>query len=553
MSNPEENQPTEITGGPLPTQTATVVSNHEGEDGMGSRSMTMGRYEEIRRRLAEGRGLREIARALNCSRDTVREVRDGARQSPDAPKPFSDPLWMLQLDWPAIVHDLGLGHPLKFIWEEKAQHLTTYSNFWKQFYRKFPQYRQASVTAREFDPGERVEVDYAGDTLEWIELKTGEIRKAYVFVAGLGFSHLLYAWAAEDMKSRNWLGAHRRMFNFYGGVPHVTVPDCLKQGVLKCHLYDPDLNPGYAQLASQFSTAVVPARPEHPKDKAIVEGLVKILMRYIRFRHRGTRFTSLTQVNQALGECVERINARRHTRFGISRRERFETVEKAALKPLPSGDFECADWKDATLHPDCYVCIEGDYYSAPHIHRHKKLRVKITENQVELFLHLERLAIHPRSRHRNGKRVFIDAHFPPASQAYYEATPQKLLSQSRFIHPDLNQLFVELFNADVYGHLRRCQGFVRSCTKEINAAGRDVASPRIAAAIATMRGYNKFRVPYFQALLLQARKQTTIDSGEREIVRRPGNPMLRYLGAADQPAEAGAAIASPSLQEKLKV
>jgi hypothetical protein len=85
MPNPEENQPTEITGSPLPTQTATVVSNHEGEDGMGSRSMTMARYEEIRRRLAEGRGLREIARALNCSRDTVREVRDGARQSPDAP------------------------------------------------------------------------------------------------------------------------------------------------------------------------------------------------------------------------------------------------------------------------------------------------------------------------------------------------------------------------------------------------------------------------------------------------------------------------------------
>jgi transposase len=426
---------------------------------MGSRSMTVGRYEEIRRRLAEGRGMREIARALNCSRDTVREVRDGARESPDAPKRSSDPLWMLQLDWPAIVHDLGLGHPLKFIWEEKAQHLTTYSNFWKQFYRKFPQYRQASVTAREFDPGERVEVDYAGDALEWIEVKTGEIRKAYVFVAGLGFSQLLFAWAAEDMKSRNWLGAHRRMFSFYGGVAHVTVPDCLKQGVLKCHLYDPDLNPGYAQLASQFSTAVVPARPDHPKDKAIVEGLVKILMRYARFRYRRTRFTSLANINQALGECVQRINARRHTRFGISRRERFETIERAALKSLPIGDLEYADWKDATLHPDCYVYIEGDYYSAPHMYRHKKLRIKITENQVEIFLGLERLAIHPRSRHRNGKRVFIDAHFPPASQAYYEATPQKLLSQSRFIHPDLNQLFVELFNADVYGHLRRCQAF----------------------------------------------------------------------------------------------
>jgi len=103
------------------------------------------------------------------------------------------------------------------------------------------------------------------------------------------------------MKSRNWLGSHRRMFHFYGGVPHVTVPDCLKQGVLKCHLYDPDLNPGYAQLAGEFSTAVVPARPGHPKDKAIVEGLVKILMRYARFPYRRTRFTSLAQINEALG------------------------------------------------------------------------------------------------------------------------------------------------------------------------------------------------------------------------------------------------------------
>lgn len=140
MSKHEENQRIEPASIMLYGQSDTVDPKQAGDDGMGARSMTVGRYEEIRRRLAEGRGLREIARALNCSRDTVREVRDGSRQSPDAPRKSTDPLWMLQLDWPAIVHDLGLGHPLKFIWEEKAQHLTTYSNFWKQFYRKFPQY-----------------------------------------------------------------------------------------------------------------------------------------------------------------------------------------------------------------------------------------------------------------------------------------------------------------------------------------------------------------------------------------------------------------------------
>ena len=91
---------------------------------------------------------------------------------------------MSQLEWPLIIHDLGLGHPLKFIWEEKAQSLTTYSNFWKQFYRKFPQYREATITARTFEAGERVEVDYAGDPIEWYEIKTGEIHKAYLFVVG---------------------------------------------------------------------------------------------------------------------------------------------------------------------------------------------------------------------------------------------------------------------------------------------------------------------------------------------------------------------------------
>ncbi|HEY4368688.1 MAG TPA: hypothetical protein VGN07_15745 [Steroidobacteraceae bacterium] len=292
------------------------------------------------------------------------------------------------------------------------------------------------------------------------------------------------------------------------------------------------MNPGYAQLARHFSTSVVPARPSHPKDKAIVEGLVKILMRYVRFRHRRTRFTSLPQINQALAECVERINARRHTRFGVSRRERFESVERAALKPLPAQDFDAGEWKDATLHADCYVLVEAVLYSAPHIHRHKKLRIKLTENSIEIFLNLERLAIHPRSRHRDGRRIFNDAHFPPASLAYYEATPQKLLSQSRFIHPELNRLLADMFNADVYGNLRRAQGLIRSCTKEINAAGHELASQRIATAIATMRRFDKIRVPYFQALLAQAKKAALVPDTARDIVRRVGNPMLRYADGA---------------------
>lgn len=372
-----------------------------------------------------------------------------------------------------------------------------------------------------------------------------------MFVSGLGFSQLLFAWAAEDMKSRNWLSSHRRMFAYYGGVSHVTVPDCLRQGVVKCHLYDPDLNADYAYLGSHFSTAIVPARVRKPRDKAIVEGLVKILSRYFRFRFRRSRFTSVADINRALMVCVERINEQRHRRFGVSRRERFETIEKAALKALPSAEYDGGEWKDAKLHPDCYVAVEGDYYSAPHIHRHKTLRIKLTENHVEIFLNLERLAIHPRCRHKAGHRIKIEAHFPQNSVAYYEATPQKLLSQSRFIHPDLNQLFIELFNDDVFAHIRRALGLVAACTKEINSAGHELASDRIATAIATMRRYNRIRVPYFQDLLAQARKQSMTPPTERDIVRRPGNPMLRYVGGAALQATDELPIPLTAAQENL--
>ena len=236
---------------------------------MAGRSLTMVRFEEIRRLISVGRGVREIAQSLRCSRKTVRAVRDGTIAVPSAPKPNDDPLWMSQLDWALVKSDLSLGHPLKFIWEERAKTLTQYSNFWKQFYRKFPELRQATVTLREFEPGERVEVDWAGDRPEWIDLKTGEVHEASVFLGALGFSQLVFSWATEDMKSRNWLSCHRRMFEVFGGVPHTVVPDCLKQDVLKCHIYDPDLNPSYSELANHYRAAVVPARPGHPKDIAV--------------------------------------------------------------------------------------------------------------------------------------------------------------------------------------------------------------------------------------------------------------------------------------------
>lgn len=491
----------------------------------------MARYEEIQRRLADGRGVREIARALGCSRSTVRDIRDGLKRTPAETAERTEPAWMLQLNWQQVIEDLSKGHAMKLIWEEQAQTLTTYSNFWKQFYRKFPQFRQPSVTAREFDPGERVEVDWAGDPIVWVDVRTGEIHKTYLFVAGLGFSQLAFARATADMKSMNWLGCHRRMYEYYSGVPAVTVPDCLKQGVNKCHIYDPDINVGYAQMAAHYNTSVVPARKEHPKDKAIVEGLVKLLSRYIRFRYRRHHFSSLAEINRGVAECLEKINNRKHTRFRVSRRERFEQVEKAALRPLPSAPYEEAEWPQPRprLHPDCYIYVDGAYYSAPHIHRGKQLDVKLTETQVEIYLDMQLLAIHARDRRKAGYRTKKKEHFPPNSQAYYESTPQNLLSQARHIEDSFHSLVDHLFETDVYAHIRRVQGMVRYCMKEIQDCGRETALDHIRRAVETMRRLDKVRAPFFKQLLDQARREKIKPAPEREIVRKPGNPMLRNV------------------------
>jgi len=498
---------------------------------MGMRELTVVRFEEIRRLLAERRPVREIARALKCSRDTVREIRDGTTVSPAIPKALPGPLWTEAIAWGEVITELGLGHPLKFIWEEKAQSLTTYPNFWKQFYKKYPQYKQGTVTLREFEPGSRCEVDYAGDSIEWLDLKNGEIRAAWIFVGALGFSQLLFAWAADDMKSRNWLHSHRKMFESFSGVTQVTVPDCLKQGVSKCHLYDPDLNPSYSTLATHYQTAIVPARPAHPKDKAIAEGAVKILMRTFRWIHRRHTFTSITEINRALESVVDRINRKPHTRFRVSRLERFETIEKAALKPLPETPYETAEWRQAKVHPDCCIGVESAHYSVPHIHRGKQVRVKITENQVEIYLDGERIAVHARDRHRCGNRVINSEHLPPNSRAYREVTPQNLLSQSRFICSELNELIEELFAEDTMGHLRRAQGLIRTCVNEMNSTSQSEALPNIRAAIAQMKRFQKIRVAYFQDCLKQQRKKRLGSGGEQEILRLPGNPMLRYTAA----------------------
>jgi hypothetical protein len=493
-----------------------------------AKGISVARFEDIQRLIKLGHKDRAIARTLQCRRLKVAQIRRGEAKHPSVLKQAHDgPLWTQLLDWDSIQKELKDGHELKKIWEEKVSKITTYSNFWKQLNRKFPLLMKETVTLRSFNPGEHCEVDYAGDRIEWIDSR-GEIREAHIFIGILCFSQLIFAHATENEKSVNWLNSHRKMYEFFQGVPKVTVCDCLKTGVIKCHRYDPDLNPTYTEFAAHYKTAIVPARPKHPKDKALVEGAVKLVMRAFRWTYRRHTFTSIEEVNRALLRVMELINNKIHTRFKTSRVDRFLAQEKANLKKLPELPYEDIEWFEPRVHPDCTVGVDHNFYSAPHIYRGKLVRVKLTSNQVEIFWNLERIALHPRKRGYKGYRELKFEHFPPNSQAYMETTPQNILSQARFIHDSMRTLIQTLFEVDTLGNLRRAQGLVRRAQVEIRNLGRTEAEPIIVNAIAQMIRFEKFRVAYFDETLKKLKKQkTNLPKVDREIERLPGNPMLR--------------------------
>lgn len=506
---------------------------------MARRTWSVERVEEINRYIEQGLSDRQIARAMKCRRAKIREVRELGATAPaalaiTAPVGTPEPEWAAHLEWSVILEELGCGFEIRRIWEERAQGVTSYSNFWKYLSRRHGWCLKQTVTLREFDAGTHCEVDWAGDKIPWWDEK-GRRHEAHVFVGILCHSQLLFAFATADEKSSNWLTSHEKMYRFFGGVPRVTVPDNLKTGVKKAHLYDPDLNPLYTELARHYGTAVVPARVRRPRDKALVENAVGQLMRLYRWMWRNSRAHSIAEINERLKTTYERINGKVHSRFKTSRKERFEKNERPVLKPLPELPFEQVEWKTATVHPDCTVSVESNYYSCPHIYRGKQMRVKLTARQVEIFINYERVALHGRHRRRDGCRIIDPGHLPPNSQAYSETTPQNILCQARFLSSALHGFINQLFQEDTLVHLRRAQGFIRHAREEISRHGKTEAEPRIAEAVSQCERFAKIKVSFFEGQLTQLRTmkfKNSMAAVDREISRRPGNPMLRHNPSA---------------------
>ncbi|NPV89651.1 MAG: IS21 family transposase [Firmicutes bacterium] len=332
------------------------------------------------------------------------------------------------------------GVTLQLLWlEYKEQNPDgyQYSRFC-ELYRQWTKTLNASLR-QVHQAGEKMFVDYAGQTVPIVDPRTGEISMASIFVAVLGASNYTYAEATINQDMFSWISSHCRAFEFFGGVTQIIVPDNTKTGVTHPCRYEPDINPTYQEMAAHFGAVVIPARPRKPKDKPKVEKAVQTVENWILAPLRNRIFFSLGELNQAIKEILVELNQRPFQKLEGSRKELYETLDKPALKPLPSQRYEFAQWKKAKVNIDYHVEIDHNYYSVPYQLIHKSVDIRLTASMVEILFKGRRVSVHLRG-YRRGEYMTNLQHRPSQHQKYLEWTPSRLVSWSETIGPGTAQM-----------------------------------------------------------------------------------------------------------------
>jgi transposase len=445
--------------------------------------LTMRKIREVLRLKWEcGLSNRAIARSCSISHSTVGEYVRRAKEAglswplPDDldeerlfkllfPKPPDPGSQVIPCpDWSWVHAELRKKSvTLRLLWVEyREDHPTGYG--YSQFcalYREWAKRLNPSMRLTH-KAGEKVFVDYAGQTVSVVDPDTGEVCQVQIFIGALGASNYTYVEAQWSQELPNWINGHVRMFSFFGGVPEIVVPDNLKAGVKNPCRYEPDLNPTYQDLAEHYGVAVIPARSGKPKDKAKAEVGVQVAERWILARLRNRTFFSLADLNHAIRELLGLLNERPMKHLERSRREFFELLDRPALRPLPEQPYVFATWKKARVNIDYHVEFDKHYYSVPYTLIHEEIDIRATQSTVEIFFKNKRVASHPRVK-SPGRHTTLAEHMPTAHQKYLEWTPERLVRWAQSIGAHTAQLVQALLDSRKHPQqaYRSCLGLLR--------------------------------------------------------------------------------------------
>ena len=399
----------------------------------------------ILRLSAEGVTARQISLSLGIARSTVKECQDRAAAAgigwpvpaeldetalerrlypPSTVRADSRPA----VDWAAIHAELRRKGVTLFLLHQEYK-----ENFpdGYQYSRFCERYREWAgkidlVMRQEHRAGEKMFVDYSGQTLPIIDRRTGEIHQAEVFAGALGASSYTYAEATWTQALPDWLGSHVRMLEFFGCSPRISVSDNLKSGVTRPHRYEPQINASYQALLDHYGIAAIPAHIRKPRQKSRAEAAVFLTQRFILARLRNTPLFSLEQANRAIANLVHAMNRRPFKKLPGSRLSLFESIDRPAMRPLPATPYEYAQWARCRAGINYHVTLEFHHYSVPYALSGEELDVRYTATVVECLYRGNRVASHVRSTVRNGYTT-LAAHMPERHRSHAEWTPERLV------------------------------------------------------------------------------------------------------------------------------
>jgi len=490
--------------------------------------------EVLRLKYACGASVRTIARSVGIGRTTVAEylrrtsvigitwpvpaaVDDAELERRlFAPPGFNKAPTRAVPDWRHVHAELRRrGVTLLLLWEEyRADHMDGYG--YSRFCDLYIEWRRSvSATMRQTHvAGEKLFVDYAGDTVPVFDGTSGEERPAHVFVAVLGASNYTYAEARWSEGLADWIGAHVNALTFLGGGPKLLVCDNLRAGVTAACRYEPGINRTYQEMAAHYGAAVLPTRVRRPRDKAKVEVAVLIVERFILARLRNRRFLSLGELNEAIREVLGDLNARLMRKLGASRREFFDTIDRPALLPLPAEPYAYAEWRRCRVAPDYHIEVHGHFYSLPSRLIREVVEARITDTTIEIFHAGRRVAAHPRSALKR-RHTTTPEHMPSAHRRYASWTPARLLSFAAQVGPSTTALVEIIMRTKPHPEqgFRACLGILRlaktygearleaACQRGISIGARSYGSIASILKTGLDRGFHDTAAPDVAPLL----------------------------------------------------
>jgi len=351
----------------------------------------------------------------------------------------------------------------KILWEE---YLSTHTNGYR--YTQFCFHLDQMLVARkpvailEHFAGEKLYIDFAGDTMPYIDRETGEVKQAQVFVATLPYSNYTFLLAVPSQKSEDFLHALSCSLGYFGGSPKIVVPDNLKAAVTKSDKYEPDINHVMEDFANHYGFVVCPARAYKPRDKASVENSVRIIYQWIYARLRKRTFFSIDEINVAFNEEITKYNQTRMQQKNYSREEKFLAEEKQKLTPLPEKVFEKKYYTDLHVGANNCICLGRDkhYYSVPYQYIGEKVSVIYTRTLVQIYCQGRAIATHPRTQGygystQSEHLCSTHLHYKERSPYYYIQTAER---RSPVLHQFMKLIFEQTQVPEtVY---RRCDGLL---------------------------------------------------------------------------------------------